>query len=83
MLKYETKMAENPDSPEYSGIVDEYASGPEQVRFLNETQMVLSKAYSQDHSVVFNATHFVGSAFISFKYQHYRDHIIDQYEANK
>lgn len=33
--------------------------------------------------MVFNATHFVGAAFISFKYQHFRDYLLEKYSENR
>lgn len=44
---------------------------------------MLCKSYAQDKSVVFNATHFVGAAFISFKYQHFRDYLLEKYSENR
>lgn len=76
MQKYEKRMADPNAKEDYSGIDEKYDTGPEQVDFLNETEILLCKSYAQDRRVVFNATHFIGTAFISFKYQHYREHII-------
>jgi hypothetical protein len=42
----------------------------------------MSKKFAQDSSMSFNLTHFVGKAFVSFEYQHYRDYFLREYERN-
>ena len=32
--------------------------------------------------MLFNVTHFVGKAFVSFQYQHYREYILEEAERN-
>lgn len=39
---------------------------------------MLNKQYASDNSVLFNITNFVGKAFISFQYQHYREYILEE-----
>ena len=41
------------------------------------------KNFAIEHDVVFKSTHFVGSAFISFKYQHYRNYLLELYNSDK
>ena len=43
---------------------------------------MLNNQYAQDNSFLFNLTHFVGHAFVSFQYQHYRNFFLDEYERN-
>lgn len=38
---------------------------------------------AEDNSMSFNLTHFVGKAFVSFEYQHFRDYILREYQNNK
>lgn len=51
--------------------------------FLNDCEIVLNKQFATDNSVLFNVTHFVGKAFVSFQYQHYRDFILEEADNNK
>ena len=55
---------------------------PRQVDFLNDCEIILNKQFANDNSVLFNVTHFVGKAFISFQYQHYREYIIEEAERD-
>lgn len=82
MTEYEAAVKQNPQK-DVEGIDNRFSKGPQQVNFLNETELVLCKSYAQDKSVVFNATHFVGAAFISFKYQHFRDYLLEKYSENR
>lgn len=82
MVKHEAEVLTDPEKVN-AEIDEKYNNGPKQINFLNETEMVLCKTYSRDQSASFNATHFVGSAFVSFKYQHYRDHILEKYSNDR
>lgn len=44
--------------------------------------MHLTQNFITNQSLSFKATHFIGCAFISFKYQHFRDYVVRKYEAN-
>lgn len=43
---------------------------------------MLNNQYSSDNSFLFNLTHFVGHAFVSFQYQHYRNFFLEEYEKD-
>ena len=53
------------------------ANIPQQIAMCNQTQMLVSLEMSKNHAFIYEATHFVGSAFISFKYEHFRDKILE------
>ena len=42
----------------------------------------MSKTFALETDLTFKTTHFVGSAFISFKYQHFREYILELYEQD-
>ena len=51
---------------------------------MNELQIKICQKFSQEYKdPVMGASQFVGSAFVSFKYQHYRDIILRKYHDNK
>jgi hypothetical protein len=60
-------------------IDERYDSPAEQVQFLNKGQINLCERYLKQEDLIFKTTHFVGSAFVSFKYQHYRDYIVQTF----
>ena len=82
----EKKQEEIENEGDYSEIEDDEKSRfhtiPQQVQFLNDCEIVLNKQFANDNSILFTLTHFVGSAFISFQYQHYREFILEQYEKD-
>lgn len=45
---------------------------PNQIGILNDKSIELSKRFALDNSPAFNLSHFLGKAFITFRYQHYR-----------
>ncbi len=55
---------------------DDLFSNIEQITLLNGSERALSKKFTVDNSFIFNVTHFVGKAFLSFQYQHYRDYFL-------
>ncbi len=44
--------------------------------------MVLDGQFARDNSFLFSVTHFVGHAFVSFQYEHYKEIIRHIYESN-
>ena len=54
-----------------------------QIKLMNDQIIILSKKMAEDNSMSFNLTHFVGKAFVSFEYQHFRDYILREYQNNK
>jgi hypothetical protein len=47
-----------------------------QINLVNHEELLLSQKFAEDSSMTFNLTHFVGRAFISFEYQHFRDYFL-------
>jgi hypothetical protein len=47
-----------------------------QINLVNHEELLLSQKFAEDSSMAFNLTHFVGRAFISFEYQHFRDYFL-------
>jgi len=47
-----------------------------QIEYLNGVEIDLCQKYAVDNTPTFNITHFVGKAFVSFQFQHYREHIL-------
>ena len=45
---------------------------PNQISILNDKSIELSKRFALDNTPAFNLSHFIGKAFITFHYQHYR-----------
>ncbi len=43
-------------------------------------ELNLCEKFASDDSPTFNITHFVGKAFVSFEYQHFREYIMQKYE---
>jgi hypothetical protein len=54
-------------------------STKEKVRLLNSEYVELSKRFSTDDTVAFNISHFLGKAFVSFEYQHYRNYFLREH----
>ena len=54
-----------------------------QIIALNDIELSLCERFARDDSPTFNITHFVGKAFVSFEYQHYREYIMQKYEERK
>lgn len=60
-----------------------FSTIPKQVDFLNDCEILLSKQYASDNSVLFNMTNLLGYAFISFQYQHYKQYILSEASKKK
>jgi hypothetical protein len=43
----------------------------------------LAKKFADDNTAGFNITHFVGKAFVSFEYEHYREFLLRSYIKDK
>ena len=69
----------NVDTYEKSQLLQEI---PNQIQVLNHRYIVLSKKFALDNSPEFNVSHFLGKAFVSFEYQHYREYFLRQYEKD-
>jgi hypothetical protein len=55
---------------------------PNQISILNDKFIELSKRFALDNSPSFNLSHFIGKAFITFQYQHYREYFLREAEIN-
>jgi hypothetical protein len=53
-----------------------------QINLVNQEEILLSQKFAEDSSMAFNLTHFVGRAFISFEYQHFRDYILREFDRD-
>ena len=49
---------------------------PNQIDILNEEFVQLSKRFAMDNSSAFNLSHFVGKAFVSLEYSHYKEYLL-------
>jgi hypothetical protein len=56
---------------------------PNQIKILNTTAIELSKKYAMDDSPSFNLSHFIGKAFVTFQYQHYKEYYLREFKKNK
>ena len=67
---------------EEASIDDKFSTLPKRVEFINSCRVALNGQFASDNSFLFNLTHFVGHAFVSFQYQHYRNFFLDAYQAD-
>lgn len=49
---------------------------PNQIKIINNKYIELSKKFALDNSPAFNLSHFLGKAFVTFNYQHYRQYFL-------
>lgn len=56
---------------------------PNQIKIINTKYIELSKKFALDNSPAFNLSHFLGKAFITFNYQHYRQYFLREAAKNK
>jgi hypothetical protein len=55
---------------------------PNQIGILNDKSIELSKRFALDDSPAFNLSHFLGKAFVTFRYQHYREYFLRKAEVD-
>ncbi len=55
---------------------DKFGTLPKRIGFINNCRVTLNAQFASDNSFLFNLTHFVGHAFVSFQYQHYRNYFL-------
>jgi hypothetical protein len=55
---------------------------PNQIGILNDKSIELSKRFALDNTPAFNLSHFLGKAFITFHYQHYREYFLREAEKD-
>lgn len=79
MIKHEEEVKNDADK---LCIDEDECSYEGKVSFLNQAQIDLCRKYLEDEDPLFKLTHFIGCAFVSFKYQHYRDYIVRTFEKN-
>lgn len=61
---------------------DRFSTIPKRVDFINDCSVILSRQFGTDNSFLFNLTHFIGYAFVSFQYQHYKTFFLEEYDRN-
>jgi hypothetical protein len=55
---------------------------PNQIKILNSSYIDLCHLIGKDSHPSFTLSHFVGRAFVTFEYQHYRDYFLREFERN-
>ena len=68
-----------PKSKESSDLLSHI---PNQIKIMNAKSIEISKHFAMDNSGAFNLSHFIGKAFITFRYQHYRGYFLREAEKN-
>jgi hypothetical protein len=53
---------------------------PNQIKVINDKHIELSKKFALDNSPAFNLSHYLGKAFVTFQYQHYRSYFLRRAE---
>jgi hypothetical protein len=53
---------------------------PNQIESINSEYIELSKKFSLDSGMAFNLSHFVGKAFVSFQYEHYKEFFLEYFK---
>ena len=50
---------------------------------LNKQFIEKGKEFAQTDTMLFNVSHFLGKAYVSFEYQHFRDYFLREEQSGK
>jgi hypothetical protein len=53
------------------------------VNFINQSEIVLITKFANNKNLLFHNTTFTGTAFVSFQYEEYKEHILNKYYQKK